>query len=418
MEDLLGLLHFRDFATLLQLQQQQQQRGQQQPSQQLQRFPAKQLISCCLPVLLQLHDSYSSPCNSLKVLVSQFSTREVDASRRLHRLAAPAAAAGAAAAAPAVTAATTVTSATAETTKAVTAATAATTDDEVATTEGDLAGSAQQHKMSCLWEVGGPLGPTDEAVSEQALGAVLNRFKADTSAFAAAASAAAGPCAATAGPAETGIVAAGIKVWGPFLPLLLPILYPLLPSSISEQSDAEGVHGRQDQGQQTSRQERPQGAPSIPHSVKGPLAEETASATAAPVAALALVSAPGGTKQEASAAAAATVSATAPAAPSSTTRAGALATAEVTATRRAALCLCAAALMWWGRQKLGGPTAEAEEHARVLLLGPAFADAELALAKPFLSLILNSPTTQDALTACVFLFGASRIACIWLLWRY
>ncbi|KAL8272920.1 hypothetical protein Esti_003151 [Eimeria stiedai] len=360
MHDLLGLLHFRDYSAL----------------QQKQQAPPPQLLCCCLPLLLQQNDSYLFPPAALKSIISRFPADEVRACRCLSSVAAPVT--PAAAAAPKTT--------TAKGKEATAAAAATCLSAEAAAGAGCSAFalvlsdeckaepqslnvdadplSGRGPPLSSLWAMGGPSGPhfrpllSDEASYEAA-----SRFLADASRFSAASAAGSA--------AEAAFVAAGLEVWGPILPLLLPVLYPKLPAEnptsprqLEAAAAAEvAATRRKSQQQQQHRLHARVGRP-----LKGSISAGGVNAAAAAAGAAAADEAPA-------------------------------------ATRSAALRLCAAAACCQFKRHVGSlsgastPGGSADASASVLgrlVQGPSFQDPSFLAAKPLLALILSSPTTEAA----------------------
>ncbi|KAL8450645.1 hypothetical protein Emag_003128 [Eimeria magna] len=368
MHDLLGLLHFRDYATL----------------QQQDQAPPPQLLCCCLPLLLQQNDSYFSTPAALKSIVSRFPADEVRACRRISRVAtsatSAAAASAAAAAAPKLAA---------PEGEAATVAAAATCPPAEAAAEAGspaLGGAlsddcnAEPHGinvqadplgdtrplLSSLWVMADPSGaPLKVLLSDEALDVAASRFLADSSAFSALSAAGAA--------AETAFVAAGLEVWGPTLPLLLPVLYPKLPFENPEtprqlEAAAAATRRKRREHQQQQQQQQHQLHARVGRPFKG-------SITA------------GGVKADGAAAGAP------------------VAQEAAAATRSAALRLCAAAACYQFKRHVGSlsgastPGGSADASASVLgrlIQGPAFQDPSFLAAKPLLALILSSPTTEAA----------------------
>ncbi|XP_026193844.1 uncharacterized protein LOC34618537 [Cyclospora cayetanensis] len=368
MNDILGYLHFRDFFGILQ---------QQKPNQEEQHPPLR-LLCCCLLLLVQLHDWYTIPPDSLKAILSRFPLEEVHACRQLIRIAARAAeqrehAEAAGARAPSSAEA----EALQERHAPLLQDSPSSRPDEGPSTE--LQNEAN-HPYTCLWACGGePSGaPSVSLTNACALDAALRRFTADVAGFAAAAAA------GTA--AKHAFVASGMKAWGPLLPLLLPVLYPSLPTGAffaPLTSEAAPVGTRRKHPLQPQQQ---------PHGHKRPGTSQrkfstsksgsSAPASSCPSPASSVSAAHAGTK---------------PATQLATTQ-------SARATRQAALHLCAEAVSWqWQYASKNYPPEGLNERAgdalSRFLLGTPYAEPGLNLAKPFLAVILNSSSSEEALAA-------------------
>ncbi|OEH78873.1 hypothetical protein cyc_01544 [Cyclospora cayetanensis] len=175
-----------------------------------------------------------------------------------------------------------------------------------------------------------------------------------------------------------------MKAWGPLLPLLLPVLYPSLPTGAffaPLTSEAAPVGTRRKHPLQPQQQ---------PHGHKRPGTSQrkfstsksgsSAPASSCPSPASSVSAAHAGTK---------------PATQLATTQ-------SARATRQAALHLCAEAVSWqWQYASKNYPPEGLNERAgdalSRFLLGTPYAEPGLNLAKPFLAVILNSSSSEEAL---------------------
>lgn len=374
--DLLGLLHFREFAAFKDIEQ----------------SSFAPFLCCCLPLLLQLHDSYLHPPPSLKALLNRFPPQQIQACKQLGRIAGDlvavqpaletvAAARDAAAEGPAAPSSAAEAAADPVPSAAAAASGGLANLDEaepvtflICSEDFPAATKEKETFLSALWECGGPgrLPLAAKGLSEAFL-----KFQADIAAVSAAADAA----------KDEAIAARALESWGSLLPLLLPLLYYSLPDGPSEASPltcgaARAQRKRQQKHQQQRRQQqqavRRQAAGHRPFSARTlHTALETGCCRPFPEAA----------------------GSEAAAAPKEAAAAG--------ATRGAALRLCAAAVANQWRRLCGGPLegpyANGQQQASKglflsqLLLNSAWEDPAFFFAKPFLSLVLNSPTMEDAI---------------------